>query len=210
MFNMKYPLIAAAALMAASVSAHAAQINYSLDSMVGATVIGFDNFDGLVNTTGTIDLGNGVVFSGDLNAELSPASRELGNNGAWTFVLNGFAASGTNGTMTFTFNTLKAGASAFVSHVGGESLLIEALGASGNVLENATVTFAASSLDGYDEGTYVGFLRNTTDIQSLRITGVGAVADNVTAAVPEPETYALDMVGLSVLLGARKLRRKQA
>lgn len=208
---MKFPLIAAAALMAASVSAQAAQINYSLDSVAGATIIGFDNFDGLVNTTGTIDLGNGVVFSGDLDAELSPPVRDLGNNGAWTFGLNGFAASGTSGTMTFTFDALKAGASAFVSHFGGESLLIEALGVSGNVLENASVTFVASNgMDSYDEGTYVGFLRNTMDIKSLRITGVGAVADNVTAAVPEPETYALTMVGLGVLLGSRKLRRKQA
>lgn len=206
---MKFPLIAAAALMAASVSAQAAQINYSLDSLAGATVIGFDSFDGLVNTTGTIDLGNGVVFSGDLDAELSPPVRDLGDNGAWTFGLNGFAASGTSGTMTFTFDALKAGASAFVSHLGGESLLIEALGLSGNVLENATVTFAASSMYSYDEGTYVGFLRNTTDIKSLRITGVGAVADNVTAAVPEPETYMLALVGLSVLLGARQQRRKQ-
>lgn len=206
---MKFPLIAAAALMAASVSAQAAQINYSLDSLAGATVIGFDSFDGLVNTTGTIDLGNGVVFSGGLDAELSPPVRDLGDNGAWTFGLNGFAASGTSGTMTFTFDALKAGASAFVSHLGGESLLIEALGLSGNVLENATVTFAASSMYSYDEGTYVGFLRNTTDIKSLRITGVGAVADNVTAAVPEPETYMLALVGLSVLLGARQQRRKQ-
>lgn len=206
---MKFPLIAAAALMAASVSAQAAQINYSLDSLAGATVIGFDSFDGLVNTTGTVDLGNGVVFSGDLDAELSPPVRDLGDNGAWTFGLNGFAASGTSGTMTFTFDALKAGASAFVSHLGGESLLIEALGLSGNVLENATVTFAASSMYSYDEGTYVGFLRNTTDIKSLRITGVGAVADNVTAAVPEPETYMLALVGLSVLLGARQQRRKQ-
>ncbi|MGQ0596280.1 PEP-CTERM sorting domain-containing protein [Aquabacterium sp.] len=206
---MKFPLIAAAALMAASVSAQAAQINYSLDSLAGATVIGFDSFDGLVNTTGTIDLGNGVVFSGGLDAELSPPVRDLGDNGAWTFGLNGFAASGTSGTMTFTFDALKAGASAFVSHLGGESLLIEALGLSGNVLENATVTFAASSMYSYDEGTYVGFLRNTTDIKSLRITGVGAVADNVTVAVPEPETYMLALVGLSVLLGARQQRRKQ-
>ncbi len=207
---MKFNLIAAAALMAASVSAQAAQINYSLDSVAGATVIGFYSFYGLVNTTGSIDLGNGVVFSGDMDAELSPPVRDLGDNGAWTFGLNGFAASGTSGTMTFTFDALKAGASAFVSHLGGESLLIEALGSSGNVLENATVTFAASSMYSYDEGLYVGFLRNTTDIKSLRITGVGAVADNVTAAVPEPETYALTLVGLSVLLGARKLRRKQA
>ncbi len=104
---MKFPLIAAAALMAASVSAQAVQINYSLDSVAGATIIGFDSFDGLVNTTGTIDLGN------------------------------------------------------------------------------------------------------TTDIKSLRITGVGAVADNVTTAVPEPSTYALTMVALGILLGSRKLRSRQ-
>lgn len=203
---MKFNLIAAAALMAASVSAQAIEINAPLASY--DTLIGFEAFDGLVNDTGSINLGQGVTFTADVDAELSPSVRDLGNNGAWTFGLNGFAASGTNGIMTFTFGSLKSGVSAFVSHNGGETLLVEALGLGGVVLESTTLTFAApGGMFGYDEGVTVGFLRNSLDIQSLRITGVGAVVDNV-AAVPEPGTYALLLAGVAVV-GA-VARRRQA
>lgn len=204
---MKFNLIAAAALMAASVSAQATVITTSLDSITGATVIGFESFDGLVNTTGTVDLDQGVTLSADTNAELSPSDRQLGTNGAWSFFLNGFAASGSNGVLNFSFDTLKSGVSAFVSHNGGASLLVEAFGLGGNLLESTTVTFAASSEFAYDEGTTIGFLRNSTDIASVRFTGVGAVVDNV-AAVPEPGTYALLLAGVAVM-GA-VARRRQA
>lgn len=204
---MKFNLIAAAALMAASVSAQAAVITTSLDSITGATVIGFETFDGFINTTGTVNLGQGVTLSSDTNAELSPFNRDLGTNGAWTFGLNGFAASGSNGVLSFTFDSLKSGVSAFVSHNGGASLLVEAFGVSGNLLEATTITFAASGDGAYDEGTTIGFLRNSTDIASVRFSGVGAVVDNV-AAVPEPGTYALLLAGLGVV-GA-VARRRQA
>lgn len=204
---MKFNLIAAAALVAASVSAQAAVITTSLDSITGATVIGFESFDGLVNTTGTVNLGQGVSLSADTNAELSPFNRDLGTNGAWTFGLNGFAASGSNGVLSFSFESLKSGVSAYVSHFGGASLLVEAFGLGGNLLESTTLTFAASGDGAYDEGTTIGFLRNSTDIASVRFTGVGAVVDNV-AAVPEPGTYALLLAGLGVV-GA-VARRRQA
>lgn len=196
---MKFNLIAAAALMAASVSAQAAVITTSLDSVAGATVIGFESFDGAVNITGTVNLGQGVSLLADTDAELSPMNRDLGSNGAWTFGLNGFAASGSSGALLFNFDNLVSGVSAFVSHNGGSSLLIEALGAGGIVLESTTVTFSASlGMDSYDEGTTIGFLRNSMDIQSLRITGAGAVADNI-AAVPEPGTWALLLAGVAVV-----------
>ncbi|MBT9608426.1 PEP-CTERM sorting domain-containing protein [Aquabacterium sp.] len=204
---MKFNLIAAAALMAASVSAQAAVITTSLDSIAGATVIGFESFDGFINETGTVNLGQGVSLSSDTNAELSPSERQLGTNGAWTFFLNGFAASGSNGVLDFSFDTLKSGVSAYVSHFGGESLLVEAFGLGGTLLESTTVSFAASSDGAYDEGTTIGFLRSSTDIASVRFTGVGAVVDNV-AAVPEPTSLALLAVGLGVLGFA--VRRRQA
>ena len=204
---MKFNLIAAAALMAASVSAQAAVITTSLDSITGATVIGFESFDGFINETGTVNLGQGVTLSTDTNAELSPSERQLGTNGAWTFFLNGFAASGSNGVLNFSFDTLKSGVSAFVSHDGGASLLVEAFGLGGNLLESTTVTFAASSEFAYDEGTTIGFLRAYNDIASFRVSGVGAVVDNI-AAVPEPSTYALLLAGVAVM-GA-VARRRQA
>ncbi len=204
---MKTKLFAAAVLAAASVSAQAAPIAVPVSSLYAdATVIDFASFDGLINTTGSISLGNGVTFSGATDAELGPSTRDLGDNGAWTFGLSGFAASGSDGVLSFSFESLQHGVGAFVSHNGGGSLLIEALGASGTLLESYTVNFTApSGFEGYDEGTYVGFSRSVTDIQTLRITGAGAVADNV-SAVPEPESFALMLTGL-VLAAAMRRRR---
>lgn len=206
---MKTQLFAAAVLAAASVSAQAAAISAPISSLfTNAVVIDFESFDGLVNTSGSVSLGQGVTFSGATDAELSPATRDLGSNGAWTFGLNGFAASGTGGEMTFSFDSLQHGVGAFVSHYSGASVLVEALGMGGTVLESYTVGFTASDMFSSDEGTYVGFSRGLTDIKALRITGTGAVADNV-SAVPEPESYALSLLGLGVL-GALARRRKQA
>ncbi len=202
---MKLNLFAAAAILAATVSAQASVITTSLESVTGATVIGFEQFDGLVNITGTIDLGQGVSFSGDLDAELSPFARDLGNNGLWTYALNGFAASGSSGAMTFNLGSLRSGVSAFVSHEGGASLLVEALGTGGQVLESTTLSVQASGgMFGYDEGLHIGFQRGQLDIAALRITGTGAVADNI-SAVPEPSGLVLALAGLGmVALLARK------
>lgn len=207
---MKTSLFAAAVLAAASVSAQAAAISAPVNSLfTNAVVIDFESFDGLVNTTGSVSLGQGVTFSGATDAELSPATRDLGDNGAWTFGLNGFVASGSDNALTFTFDSLQHGVGAFVSHNGGASVLVEALGVGNSVLESYSVSFAAADgMYAYDQGIYVGFSRGLTDIKALRISGAGAVADDV-SAVPEPESYALGLVGLG-LVGAIARRRKPA
>jgi hypothetical protein len=172
------------------------------------TTIGFESFDGLVNTTGTVDLGSGVTFTAFVDAVLSPGSADLGSNGLWTFAQDGFATSGFLGVMVFSFDSLKNGAGAFISHTGGSSVMVDAIGAGGTVLESYSVSFAApSGIDGYDEGTYVGFVRSSAEIQSLRLSGVGLVADNITTAVPEPESYALALCGLGVVAAAMRRRK---
>ena len=70
------------------------------------------------------------------------------------------------------------------------------------------MAFTATDVYSVDEGTFVGFSRGLTDIQALRITGAGAVADNV-SAVPEPESYAMSLIGLG-LVGAIARSRQQA
>lgn len=195
---MKTSLIAAALLAASTLSAQAA---VTTSAVSGGVVIDFSSFDGLVNAAGTVALGQGVSFSAATDAELSPAARDLGENGAWTFGLGGFAASGSDGVMTFSFSSLKSGVSAFVSHQGGATLQVEALGTGGAVLETTTLSFAAADgIAAYDQGTTIGFLRSTADIQALRLSGLGVVADNV-SAVPEPGSWALMGLGLAAVLG---------
>ena len=208
---MKTQLFAAAMLAAASVSAQAAAISAPISSLfTNAVVVDFAAFDlaGLINTTGSVSLGQGVTFSGAMDAELGPTNRDLGDNGTWTFGPEGFVASGSEGVMTFSFDSLQHGVGAFVSHNGGGSVLVEALGTGGSVLESYSVAYTGTAMYSVDEGTYVGFSRGLTDIQALRITGTGAVADNV-SAVPEPESYALSLVGLGLVAAAAR-RRKQA
>lgn len=206
---MKTQLFAAAVLAAASVSAQAAAISAPLSSLfTNAVVIDFSDFDGLINDTGSVSLGQGVTFSGATDAELGASNRDLGSNGTWNFDLEGFVASGTGGEMTFSFDSLQHGVGAFVSYDGGNSVLVEALGMGGTVLESYVQGFTASDMFSSNEGAYVGFSRGLADIKALRITGTGAVADNV-SAVPEPESYALSLLGLGVV-GALARRRKQA
>lgn len=206
---MKTQLFAAAVLAAASVSAQAAAISAPLSSLfTNAVVIDFSDFDGLSNTTGSVSLGQGVTFSGATDAELGASNRDLGSNGTWNYDLEGFVASGTGGEMTFSFDSLQHGVGAFVSHYGGDSVLVEALGMGGTVLESYVQGFTASDMFSSNEGAYVGFSRGLADIKALRITGAGAVADNV-SAVPEPESYALSLLGLGVVAAIAR-RRKQA
>ncbi|MCC7545294.1 MAG: PEP-CTERM sorting domain-containing protein [Aquabacterium sp.] len=56
----------------------------------------------------------------------------------------------------------------------------------------------------------MGIARHVADIRSVTFSGVGAVADNLTytAAVPEPESYALALAALGVLVGMTRRRAK--
>lgn len=204
---MNTSLMAATLLAAATLSGFSpAQAAVTTTAVSGGVTIDFAAFDGLVNTGGQVDLGQGVSFAAATDAELGPAARDLGDNGLWTFGLGGFAAAGSDGVMRFTFAGLKSGVSAFVSHQGGGTLRVEALGVGGTVLESTTLSFAApSGLYGYDEGTTIGFVRGAADIQALRLTGVGAVADNV-SAVPEPGTWLMLAGGLAAVAGLARRR----
>jgi len=208
---MKFNLIAAAALVAASVSAQAAPVLVPVTDLdPTATTVDFSAFEGLI--TGNTVVAPGITFTGSSDAEVGALARDLGDNGLWSFVRGGFVASGSSNSITFTFDSLQASVGAFVSHFGGmnTTVAVSINGADGQNLETFFNTFTASQgMDSYDEGAHLGFSRGVADIKSITFSGTGVVVDDLTAAVPEPTTYAMLLAGLA-LVGAAARRRRQA
>lgn len=79
-----------------------------------------------------------------------------------------------------------------------------------NLLESITLENGSNLVN----PGYWGFNRATDDISFIRFSNeyIGirniSVADTVTSAVPEPETYAMLLAGLGLMAGAAR-RRKQ-
>jgi hypothetical protein len=202
---MKTQLISVAAavvvLMAAALPAQAALIDNQA-ALAGTTqVIDFEAFDGLLTSWPEV-LSSDVTFTGDQFSELGANNRDLQDNGAWGGFGNHFAASGFIGELRFTFSGLSAGAGAFANHFAldalpGFALVVSAYGDNNQIIETHTVTIDTDVMS-YDQGQFVGIMRNSADIRSISFKGVGVVVDNLAyvTPVPEPETYALMLAGL--------------
>lgn len=215
---MKKPLnarvIAGAALaLASATQAQAALIHDAGALLAPAPVIDFEAYDGFI-TGGPEGIAPGVTFTGGQEAELGAYIRDLGQNGVWG-VGNHFAASGADGLLTFTFDSLQAGVGAFVNLYRNDSLAaaitITVRGSDNGVLE--THGFGVGTgVEQYNEGAFLGILRGAADIRSVTFSGVGAVADNLvhTTAVPEPESLALLLGGLGIVLATAGFQRRQA
>ena len=207
---MKLPFIAAAVIAAFALPAQASLINSAGSLLSPTSVVDFESFDGLI-TAGPEVVASGVTFTGDVDAELGATIRDLGENGIWG-VGNHFAAAGSNGQLTFTFDSLQSGVGAFVNHYRDISggVTVSAYDSSNALLETYSLALT-TDVYSYNEGAFMGISRNVADIRSVTFSGVGAVADDLsfTAAVPEPESYALALLGIGMLVGSQMLRRKQ-
>lgn len=216
---MTSKLLAAAALLAASLSTHAASIVASTATFAG-TVITFNEFDGLV-TAGALDLGHGVTLTATPNVVVGQNAFDLGDNGLWTgfastpdhdghFVSTAFTTP--RGEVGFSFAAPVSSVGAFVNQFQGygktnNSMLVVAYDMDGNTIESFRVS-PNTAADGYDEGVFVGFHRAQADIYGFGLVNGSFVVDNLTiAAVPEPTTTALALAGLGVAgLVARRRR----
>ena len=206
---MKLQFIAAAVIAACALPAQAAFVNNAGSLLTPTSVVDFESFDGLI-TAGPEAVAAGVTFTGDVDAELGATIRDLYENGVWG-VGNHFAAAGTNGQLTFTFDTLQAGVGAFVNHyreISG-SITVSAFDSTSSLLETYTLALT-TDVYSYNDGAFMGIARNVADIRSVTFSGIGAVADNLTytAAVPEPESYLLAVCALGLLAGAARRRSK--
>lgn len=206
---MKLQFIAAAVIAATVLPAQASLINSAGSLLNPTSVVDFEAYDGLI-TAGPEVVATGVAFNGDIDAELGAYIRDLGENGVWG-VGNHFAAAGSNGQISFTFDTLQSGFGAWVNHFHdvGAQITVSAYDSSSNLLESYSLALA-TDVDSYNDGAFMGIARHVADIRSVTFSGVGTVADNLTytAAVPEPESYVLALAALGVLVGMTRRRTR--
>lgn len=189
-------------------------------------VITFNGYDGLLTTgevdVGTAEIGIEVKLTAGPYAELGANNRDLGENGAWTgfgsgpaveghFLASSFTAK--RGELGFSFTTGVSSVGAYLNQfrIAGvnNSLTLLAYDQYGNTLESFSYSIK-TGWDGYDEGKFLGFSRASADIYGFGVAGNNIVLDNLTLAVPEPESYALLLAGLGVLglLSRRRLQHK--
>ena len=214
---MKSKLIAAA-LLAATVGAQAAPVIADSATFTG-DVITFNEFDGLT-VDGSLNLGNGVTLTTTPNAIVGQFAQDLGDNGLWSSIGNDnrdgnflAAAFTTNrGEIGFSFANPVSSVGAFINQyqpngVTTNNVMVVAYDINGHVLESFQLTIDTDAF-GYDEGKFVGFTRATADIYGFGFVDGSVVIDNVvTAAVPEPATWGLMLVGLGVAGFAARRRR---
>lgn len=134
----------------------------------------------------------------------------FGKNGYWSsFSMIG---SGTpTDTMTISFASPVKGVAAFMNYdapINGSTPTIAVYNSGNQLLESSTLSFSTSGLT--NTGEVHGFLENTADISSMTLSGSWIGAANLqVVAVPEPETYAMMIVGLG-LMGFMVRRKKTA
>lgn len=216
---MKAKLIASAVMALAALSAQAASIVAPSATFTG-TVIDFDNFEGL-QTAGPLDLGHGITLTSTPVVEVGAYERALGTNGAWTTLGDGVNRGGNfvatefvtgRGEFGFSFATPVSSVGAFVNQFQTanvpNSMLVIAYDQYNNVLESFRVSVDTDEF-GYDEGKFVGFMREAADIYGFGIADGTFVVDNLTvSAVPEAGTVMLGLAGLGVLIGRKGMRRR--
>jgi hypothetical protein len=173
---------------------------------------------------GTAEVGRAVLLSSGLTTELGAVQRDLGENGLWgargnpvdglvdTPTGSGNFLANAEAALRFDFAAGVDGVGAYLNQYRFDgvvnSISLNAYGQNGALLESFDYSIS-TPFDSYNEGKFLGFKRAAADIYAFSVVGSSVSLDNLsfTAAVPEPESYALMLAGLG-LLGAVARRRQ--
>lgn len=214
----KLKLVAGALLAISAFTAQAAVIVDRSNVPAVQTVIDFESFDGYIVDGSSLDVGNGVTLSSNLQFTVGQNNYVLDQNGMWGGNGNHFVSFDNMGSMTLNISFAQATKgvafdySIYDTDVEGSAQLTARYYDSGNNLIKSTkFIYSAFGENTYNEFQSFGYVSDSANISRMSLSGDGVVFDNLTfaAAVPEPETYAMFLAGLG-LIGAMARRRQSA
>jgi hypothetical protein len=190
-----------------------------------AQVIDFNGFGpGFTTITGALPIGS--ASTGNITLSGTGETRVIGTgnfglaeNGLWTDAKSGYVAAGGStvsggGSLTFHFDEPVKAVGGFMNYGLPPALplfTIAALAGDGSVLESYDINLFApiNTPGGINEGAFRGIVRDKADIASFRLSGAGFVLDDLTfAAIPEPGTMFLVLLGAVNLVGAILRQRR--
>ncbi|MCZ8075079.1 MAG: PEP-CTERM sorting domain-containing protein [Paucibacter sp.] len=193
--------------------------------------VSFNGFDGLITRDavelGLAETGRRVVLNPGEGTEIGANARDLGENGLWgargnpldgltpTPTGSGNFLASSSGPVHFSFGEAVQSVGAYLNQyrLDGEtpSLLLTAYGQNGAVLESFSYSIQ-TAFDSYNEGKFLGFVRAQADIYGFSVAGSNVSLDELSFAtpVPEPESAALLLGGLGLLLAWGRQRRRSA
>ena len=210
----KFNLIAGLLLAISSAASHAAVIVDRADVPASQTVIDFESEDGLNLLGGdTYNFAGGSITATD-SYTVGQYIADLGENGVWG-AGNHFVSFDTIGqmTMNISFAAPTKGVafdySIYEQDADGSAMLTARYyDANDSLLKTAKFIFSPFGSTTYDQFQSFGYVSDVANIARVSISGDGVVLDNVTftAAVPEPESYAMLLAGLG-LIGVVARRR---
>jgi hypothetical protein len=212
----KFNLIAGLLLAISSAVSHAAVIVDRADVPATQTVIDFESEDGLNLLGGDTYTFAGGSITATNSYTVGQYIADLGENGVWG-AGNHFVSFDTIGqmTMNISFDAPTKGVAFDYSIYeelgdtdGSAMLTARYYDANDNLLKTTKFIFSPFGSESYDQFQSFGYVSDVANIARVSITGNGVVLDNLTftAAVPEPENYAMLLAGLG-LMGVVARRR---
>jgi hypothetical protein len=203
-----------------AVSAFAAQAGNIIvdraDVPAAQTVIDFESFDSYIVDGSSLNVGSGVTLSSNLQFTVGQNNAVLEQNGVWGGNGNHFVSFDNVGSMTLNISFAQATKgvgfdySIYETDVEGSAqLTARYFDSSNNLIKSAKFIFSPFGDSTYDQFQSFGYVSDSANIARVSLSGDGVVFDNLTftAAVPEPETYAMFLAGLG-LIGAMARRHQ--